>query len=499
MKSRTLARFTVMTLLTTLEIPLLLTAQDHRDRDHEHHHYKLIDLGTFGGPNSYVGALGGVSQVLSDQGTVAGCADTTTPDPNYPNSPISPPGPDPFIFHAFQWREDALTDLGALPGVNSSCPLGISGNGMIVGLSENGDIDPLTGIPEARATLWKDGEVLDLGTLGGYESFVLSAGNNRGEVAGNATNAISDPFSGFGTQLRAFLWQSGVMQDLGTLGGPDAFAADINERGEVVGCAFTNSKPPNPTQDAFLWKNGKMADLGTFGGTYSCAFVINDHEQVMGSSSLPGDQVMRAFFWERGTLVDLGNFGGNIVEPFWLNNIGEVVGTAEYPNNTTRHGFLWKKGVMTDLGTLYPGCSSSDTGSVALQVNSKTQIVGNSWCDNTVTAGFLWEKGGPMVDLNSLIPSNSGMQLLGAQNINERGEIAGLGLLPNGDAHAFLLIPCDENHSDSECEDEGKGTAVTRGESSQKPNVVLPENVRKMLRQRLGSRYHIPGLGTPKN
>jgi probable HAF family extracellular repeat protein len=208
---------------------------------------------------------------------------------------------------------------------------------------------------------------------------------------------------------------------------------------------------------------------------------------------------MRAFFWERGTLIDLGNFGGNIVEPFWLNNIGEVVGTAEYPNNTTRHGFLWKKGVMTDLGTLYPVCSSSDTGSVALQVNSKTQIVGNSWCDNTVTAGFLWEKGGPMVDLNFLIPPTSGMQLLGAQNINERGEISGLGLLPNGDAHAFLLIPCDENQGDSECEDEGEGTAVARGETHQKPNVVLPENVRKMLRQRLGSRYHIPGLGTPKN
>jgi probable HAF family extracellular repeat protein len=500
MKSEKPAFTTVMALLTLLAIPVRLAAQQQKV---EHYRYKLIDIGTLGGPNSYVGALGGVSQVLSDQGTVAGCADTSTPDPNYPNSPISPPGPDPFIFHSFQWRKGTLTDLGALPGVNSSCPLGISGSGLIVGLSENGDIDPLTGFPEVRATLWKDGEVIDLGTLGGYESVVVSAGNNRGQVAGVATNAIPDPFSGLGTQLRAFLWQRGVMQDLGSLGGPDAFAFDINERGQVVGCAFTNSTPPNPTQDPFLWENGRMTDLGTFGGTYACAFVINNQGQVMGSSNLPGDQVMHAFFWERGTLTDLGSFGGNMVEPFWLNNIGEVVGTAEYPGNTIRHGFLWKKGVITDLGTLYPGCGSSVTGSVALQVNSKTQIVGNSWCDNT-SAAFLWENGGPMVDLNSLIPPNSGMQLLGAQNINERGEITGSGILPNGDVHVCLLIPCGENHGDSECQDEG---AAAETQNHAAPGTQTPTNVNHgsltpetlaALRARMARRYHIHGLGAPR-
>ena len=69
----------------------------------------------------------------------------------------------------------------------------------------------------------------------------------------------------------------------------------------------------------------------------------------------------------------------------------------------------------------------------------------------------------------------------------------------NGNNHALLLIPCDENHDDNECEDEGEGTSVARAETSQRPNVVLPENVRGMLRQRLGSRYHLRGLGPPKN
>jgi hypothetical protein len=97
------------------------------------------------------------------------------------------------------------------------------------------------------------------------------------------------------------------------------------------------------------------------------------------------------------------------------------------------------------------------------------------------------------------LAANLGIQLVLGFGINDRGEISGVGVLPNGDPHAFLLVPCDENHSDSECEDEGEGTAAVRGETNQRPNVVLPENVRRMLRRRLGSQDHIRGLGTPKN
>jgi hypothetical protein len=46
-----------------------------------------------------------------------------------------------------------------------------------------------------------------------------------------------------------------------------------------------------------------------------------------------------------------------------------------------------------------------------------------------------------MINLNSLVPAGSALHLTGAASINDRGEITGTGVLPNGDVHAFLLRP----------------------------------------------------------
>jgi probable HAF family extracellular repeat protein len=501
MKFRFLIFLTTITLFTALAMPVRLAAQDKQSRtnDNKHHHYQLIDMGTFGGPQS---GTQDELKVLNSRGMVAGGADTSTPDPNYPNSCIFC---GPFIAHGFRFQNGKLTDLGALPGLNTSGANWMGESGSTAGFSEISDaIDPLLGIPEMHAVLWKNSQIIDLGTLeGGYESAAFSV-NSHGQVAGVSFNLVPDPI--FGTQERTFLWDKDKgMQDLGTLGtGNDAGIlpvpplnkgnVEINERGQVVACSTTNTtiNPVTglPTIDPFLWdKESGMQDLGSFGGTAGCAIDINNSGQVVGYSNLAGDLTFHPFLWVApGPMQDLGTLGGNFGFAIWANEAGDIVGSATNQGDQAFHGFLWNKGVMTDIGTLNPLPQS-----FAEWINSREQVVGKATSfDFSTQIAILWENGGPIVDLNTLVPPGSNLQLMEARNINDRGEISGAGTLPNGDGHAFLLIPCDENHPGvSGCEEgsESVGTSPEVTSVGRRPSLSPPAN-----------RYHFPGLAiAPRN
>jgi probable HAF family extracellular repeat protein len=350
----------------------------------------------------------------------------------------------------------------------------------------------------------------DLGTLGGTSS--LSAGvNDAGQVVGGAQNAISDPYSifGLGTETRAFLWQSGKMHDLGTLGGPDAFATYVNNDGQVTGPADTsdipNSITETPPQDPFLWQNGKngnrMKDLGNFGGAQVGVNGLNSRGEVTGSMTLAGEQITHAFLWDGVKLIDLttysGSLGGNYASANALNDAGAVVGQATFPGDQTQHAVLWQNGVTTDLGTLH-GDPCSEAGSI----NSSGQVVGASQSArggcNPYTTAFLWENGGPMVDLNRLLSSPSSMLLTGAFWINDNGEIIGRGVPAGcGDVdmcgHAFLLIPCDANHPDIAGCDYSLADAAPQVPASQ----LVPNGTPWTPQLRRTNRYHLPVRATP--
>jgi probable HAF family extracellular repeat protein len=362
----------------------------------------------------------------------------------------------------FKWQNGVANPLSALPGfngLNSATGIWISDSGLTAGISENG-IDPLTGALAIEAVLWgTDNSLTDLGTLGGNQS-AANAVNSRGQVAGGALNTIPDPYTsnfyvGGATQVHAFRWtKSRSMQDLGTLGGTDSAAFSINERGQIAGWSFTNTTPNPvvdtcgggavnvPTEDPFLWENGKMIDLGTLGGTCGQAWAINNRGQVVGFSDLVGDSGAHAFLWDHtGGMQDLGTLGGDTGGADAINDAGDVVG-GDTPIGEAGGAFLWSHGVMTNLGT-----AGTAPFSQAVGINSRRQIVGNL-LDNygNEIGGFLWEDGGPMVDLSTLIPANPDLQLDHAFQINDRGEITARGAFSNGDIHSLVLIPCDEGH-----------------------------------------------------
>ena len=344
---------------------------------------------------------------------------------------------------------------------------------------------PLTGLPvKGRAVVNIDGLKIDLGTLGGPNSWMNWGGiNDRGEAVGIAETSVPDPdgedVCGFGTRLtcRPFLWRNGHMSALPTLGGNNGQASDINSRGQIAGTAdttFTDSGcRPHHTTLPVLWEEGKAEPLPTVGNDPDgFAFAINDQGQAVGYSGTC-TQAIHAVLWENGTAFPLPDIGGGAIGQ-GINNQGQIVGIIGSPDGATEYAALWQNGALTNLNTL-PG----DFAAIATGINNRGQVVGSTFDSGFNWAHtFIWQNR-VMTDLNTLFPADSNLFATMANKINDRGQISGMATVLSGpDAgkiHSFLATPVNASVGRSVAD-----VAPTR------PGPDLPENLGKQFLQRLG-------------
>ena len=197
-----------------------------------------------------------------------------------------------------------------------------------------------------------------------------------------------------------------------------------------------------------------------------------------------------ALLWEEGRVINLPTLGGaGWNTPTAINNRGEIAGFSDLPGDVSGgvltpnfHAALWTKDhVIHDLGTL-PG----DTISEATGINDKGQIVGVSFPSSHA---FIWQDG-LMTDLNTLIPTDSPLELISTGDIDDRGEITGQAcVLANGnctsDQPAFLAIPdCDRDEKDS--------ASVEAAVAGERVSAAVPENVRQQLLRRFAFGHFAP-------
>jgi len=302
--------------------------------------------------------------------------------------------------------------------------------------------------------------VKDLGTLGGSGG-VAEGISNRGWVVGDA-NLPGDQ------NVHAFLWQDGVMTDLGTLGGLNSQEQwpVKDSRGLIVGsaetsvldpfnedfCGFDSNAGVPPTGlicQAFLWQNGVMTALPTLGGNNGQALGVNNLGQVVGFAEqntqdpncIPPQVLdIQAVLWgpNQGEISTLSPLPGDISAwAIGINNHGQIVGVSgncvspnfNAPGATTpQHAVVWQHGTVTDIGTL--------GGSFIFPwaINSRGQITGQASPPGDMTVhSFLWQKG-VMTDLGE-VPGDFGSIAFG---LNDQGEVVGGSCDQNFNCRGFI-------------------------------------------------------------
>jgi probable HAF family extracellular repeat protein len=263
-----------------------------------------------------------------------------------------------------------------------------------------------------HAVIWRNGVMQDLGanfgTPPGQASSTVAAVNDRGTFVLKTPDGV-------------MTFRDGLMTPLGFSGAPTA----INNRGAIVGslATATGSTP-------FLYRDGMVRDLGTLGGAQAQANAVNDRGTVVGFSFLAHGFQMRPFIYQDGVMKGLGTFGGDLGAASGINNHGVVVGQAQDPSGRFIAFMTDESGVLRPFLNL-PG------GQSAAAINQRGDIVGS-----VNGKGYLYSDGKVTI-LDDLPGVKEGWWFLVPTAINNRGWIVGTGNRRGGafTGEGFVLVP----------------------------------------------------------
>ncbi len=267
---------------------------------------------------------------------------------------------------------------------------------------------------------------------GSVVGFIYSAGTMTftGSVTHPSDINNSGQVTGTTSGTHGAIWTNGSEVDLGYR----LFPTAINSQGDVAGYTYSS-------QDSFFYDGSSLTYLHDVVGSPCAANGMNDSGQIVGYTSTPSSSNWRAFLYQDGSVTYLPSLRGGSTIAEDINNDGLVVGRSDVSGQYVAFSWNQQNGIK-NLGSL-PGHVGSSAGAV----NNLGQIVGTSSTLNLDSDVFLYTDG-TMYNLKSIaVNGNQWVRLTSANDINDSGQIVGVGQLYNNNVLTtcyFVTSPVPE-------------------------------------------------------